>query len=125
MARRVERRTVARDGEHAALSHGGPPHVIQLSATPAGVTLAVRVVPRAGRTSVTGTRGDALLVRLAAAPVDGAANEALVTYLASVFDRPKRDITIVSGHASRDKRIEIAGASVAQITARLSAILGD
>ena len=98
---------------------------IPLTDTPMGVTLWVRVAPRAGRTGIAGTRGDALLVRLAAAPVDGAANEALVTYLASVFGRPKRDITIVSGHASRDKRVAIAGASVAQITARLSAILGD
>lgn len=99
--------------------------MIQLSDTPSGIAFAVRVVPRAGRTGVAGTRGNALLVRLAAAPVDGAANEALVTCLASVFDRPKRDITIVSGHTSRDKRIAIAGVSVAKITARLSAILGD
>ena len=83
----------------------------------------MRVVPRAGRTGAAGTRGEALLVRLAAAPVDGAANDALVAFLAGVFDRPKRDITIVSGHASRDKRVAIAGLGVAEVTARLSAIL--
>lgn len=99
--------------------------MIPLSEGPAGVTLAVRVVPRAGRTGVAGTRGDALLVRLAAAPVDGAANDALVAFLATVFDRPKRDITIVSGRASRDKRIAIARASSAQVAGRLSAILHD
>jgi uncharacterized protein (TIGR00251 family) len=97
--------------------------VVPLSETPAGVVLAVRVVPRAGRTGVAGVRGDALLVRLAAAPVDGAANDALVAYLSSVFARPKRDITIVSGQASRDKRIAIAGLALAEVTARLSAIL--
>lgn len=97
--------------------------MVALSETPAGVALAVRVVPRAGRTGVAGTRGDALLVRLAAAPVDGAANDALVAYLSSIFDRPKRDITILSGHASRDKRIAIAGARRADIEARLSDIL--
>jgi uncharacterized protein len=97
--------------------------VIPLSESTAGVTLAVRVVPRAGRTGIAGTRGHALLVRLAAAPVDGAANEALVDCLAQLFDRPKRDITILSGHASRDKRVAIAGASAASVSARLSAIL--
>ena len=84
------------------------------------MTLLVRVVPRAGRTAVAGMRGDALLVRLAAAPVDGAANAALITFLAELFGRPKRDITILSGHTSRDKRIEIAGASDADIAARLA-----
>lgn len=97
--------------------------MIPLSDTPAGVALAVRVVPRAGRTLVAGTRGDALLVRLAAAPVDGAANDALVACLSSLFDRPRRDITILSGHASRDKRIAIAGVRLAEIAARLSDIL--
>lgn len=97
--------------------------MIQLTVTPAGVTLVVRVVPRAGRTGVAGTRGEALLVRLAAAPVDGAANDALVAYLASLFDRPKRDITIVSGHTSRDKRIAIGGVSATQVAERLSGIL--
>lgn len=99
--------------------------MIPLSDTPAGIAFAVRVVPRAGRTSIAGVRGEALLVRLAAAPVDGAANDALVACLASLFDRPKRDITIVSGHASRDKRIAVAGARRAEIEARLSAILPD
>jgi uncharacterized protein (TIGR00251 family) len=99
--------------------------VIPLSDTPAGIALAVRVVPRAGRTGVAGTRGDALLVRLAAAPVDGAANDALVAYLSSLFDRPRRDITILSGLASRDKRIAIAGARRRDIEARLSAILPE
>ena len=67
-------------------------------------------------------RGDALLVRLAAAPVDGAANEALIAFLAEIFDRPRRDITIVSGHSSRDKRVAIAGASEADVAARLAAL---
>ena len=86
------------------------------------MTLLVRVVPRAGRTAVAGMRGDALVVRLAAAPVDGAANEALIAFLAQVFDRPKRDFTIRSGHTSRDKRIDIAGASEAEIATRLASL---
>jgi uncharacterized protein (TIGR00251 family) len=88
-----------------------------------GVTLRVRVIPRAGRTAVAGTRDDALLVRLAAAPVDGAANDALIGCLSELFGRPRRDITIVSGHTSRDKRIAVAGTTEAAVTARLADIL--
>ena len=72
-------------------------------------TIHVRVVPRAGRTALAGRRGDALLVRLAAAPVEGAANEALIEFLAEVFDCRRSDISITSGQKSRDKRVRIAG----------------
>ena len=96
---------------------------VPLTRGAAGIAMAVRVVPRAGRTAIAGVRGDALLVRLAAAPVDGAANDALVALLADIFDRPRRDITLISGHASRDKRVAIAGLSEAQVAARLNVIL--
>ena len=96
---------------------------IPLSSGHGGVVFAVRVVPRAGRTGVAGTRGDALLVRLAAAPVDGAANDALTACLAGIFDCPRRDISIVSGHTSRDKRIAIAGLTLNTAAARLQAVL--
>jgi uncharacterized protein len=68
-------------------------------------------------------RGDALLVRLAAAPVDSAANDALIAFLAELLQRPKRDLTIVSGEKSRDKRIRIAGLSVRDLESKLSGIL--
>jgi uncharacterized protein len=84
---------------------------------------AVRVVPRAGRTGLAGTRGDALLVRLAAAPVDGAANDALTAFLADLFDRPKRDVTIVAGQTSRDKRVAIAGMTPDAVAAVLTVVL--
>ncbi len=85
--------------------------------------LSVRVIPRSSKSRIDGRRGDALLVRLAAPPVDGAANEALIDLLAREFQRPKRDITILSGQSSRDKRIDIAGLSETEGTERLSAIL--
>jgi uncharacterized protein (TIGR00251 family) len=72
------------------------------------VTFAVRLVPRARRTGADGTRGEALLVRVAAPPVDGAANTALIGWLASIFDCPMRSLEIVSGETSRDKRIAVA-----------------
>ena len=71
--------------------------------------IAVRVVPRAGRSGVAGTRDGALLVRLAAAPVDGEANAELIEVLARALDLPKRRIEIVSGDRSRSKRVRVIG----------------
>ena len=96
---------------------------IPLASSAAGTTFAVRVVPRAGRTTIAGVRDDALLVRLAAPPVDGAANEALIALLADLFNRPKRDITLVSGHSARTKRVAIAGLTEDAVSACLRAIL--
>jgi uncharacterized protein (TIGR00251 family) len=59
----------------------------------------------------------------AAPPVDGAANEALLAFFAAIFDRPKRDITLVSGHRSRDKRVAVAGLTSADVSIRLDALL--
>ena len=65
-------------------------------------------MPRAGRSGFAGMRHGALLVRLAAAPVDGAANAELIALVARALHLPKRDITIVSGERSRSKRIRVA-----------------
>jgi len=81
--------------------------------------LAVRVIPRARRTFVDGERAGAILIRLAAPPVDGAANDALVTFLAATLGVPRRAVTILAGHTSRDKRVEIAGIDDAAVRARL------
>jgi len=85
-------------------------------------TLRVRVIPRSGRTTLAGRRGEALIVRLAAAPVDGAANDALIRFLSDLLDRPRRDFSIVAGEKSRDKHIQIAGLSDDQLAARLTAL---
>ncbi len=87
------------------------------------LTLSIRVIPRASKSAIAGRRGDALLVRLAAPPVEGAANEALIELLSRAFGRPRRDITIVAGEKSRDKRVAIGGLSPSGLSARLSAIL--
>ena len=87
--------------------------------------LAIRVIPRSPQSAITGRRGDAIVVRLAAPPVEGAANDALIEYLARVFDRPKRDVTILAGEKSRDKRVRVDGIDDDAATARLSAILKD
>jgi uncharacterized protein (TIGR00251 family) len=76
-----------------------------------GVVIAVRVMPRAGRSGLAGTRDGAVLVRLAAAPVDGAANAELVAVLAEAFAVPRRHVTLVSGDRARQKRVRVDGIS--------------
>ena len=73
--------------------------------------ITVRVIPRASKAGVAGMRGDALLVRLNAAPVDGAANAELIDVLADAYGVSKRSVEIVSGERSRQKRVRITGAT--------------
>ena len=63
-----------------------------------GVVIDVRVIPRAARSEIAGLRGDAILVRLTAAPVDGAANEKLVEVIADAFGVPRRAVSLIAGN---------------------------
>lgn len=80
-----------------------------VTAVTGGVEIQIKVIPRAGRTALAGTRDGALLVRLAAAPVDGAANEALIEMLAKALGVPKRNVALVSGERSKQKRVRVLG----------------
>jgi uncharacterized protein (TIGR00251 family) len=82
-------------------------------------TLAVRVIPRARRTEVAGRRGPAILIRLAAPPVDGAANAALIAFLAERLGLPQSRISIVRGVTARDKTVAIDGLAPADVSDRL------
>jgi uncharacterized protein (TIGR00251 family) len=82
---------------------------LRLRPTAGGVRVTVRVQPRASRNELSGVHGDALKVRLTAPPVEGAANEALVEFLAATFGVPTRAVTIVAGTSSRTKVVELAG----------------
>ena len=90
-----------------------------LRETSSGVEIDVRVIPRARKTQPAGTRDDALLVRLAAPPVDGAANDALIAFLAEALDVPRRAVRVVSGERSRHKRVAVAGVTAGRIRERL------
>ncbi len=90
-----------------------------LSKTKDGVTIGVRVVPRAGRAGIAGTREGALLVRLNAAPVDGAANAELIEFIADALDVPKRSISITAGEKSRRKTVHVSGLSLDEVRVRL------
>jgi uncharacterized protein (TIGR00251 family) len=89
-----------------------------------GVRFDVRVLPRGSRTGIEGVRDGAVVVRVTAPPVDGAANAALTAAVADALKLAKREVQIVSGGRSRRKTIEVASVSVPELRARLSAILG-
>jgi uncharacterized protein (TIGR00251 family) len=86
---------------------------------PGGIVITVRVIPRAGRSGLAGTREGALLVRLNAAPVEGAANAELITVIAETLGVAKRAVTIVSGERSRTKRVRVAGIDATHAASRL------
>ncbi len=72
-----------------------------------GWLLSIRVQPNASVSEVAGEYGDQLRVRLAAPPVDGRANEALVTFLARALDVPKASVSVVRGQSGRSKAVKV------------------
>lgn len=83
--------------------------MISFTVRDASLTFAVKVQPRAARTELAGEMEGVLKIRLAAPPVDGAANEELIRFLARLFDISRRQVTIVSGLSARNKIIRLAG----------------
>jgi len=88
------------------------------AAVEGGVRLALRLTPRASKNGVDGVIQDAegrplLKLRLVAPPVEGAANEALIAFLAKALCLRKADVTIRSGETSRVKILHLAGDSTA------------
>jgi len=81
--------------------------------------LRVHVQPRAKRSEIAGRHGDAVKVRLAAPPVDGAANAELVRVLAEALGLPRRAVRIVAGLAGRDKVVELDGLAPGEAERRL------
>ena len=76
---------------------------------PRGVRIEVWVQPRASRTAVVGIQGDALKIRVAAPPVEGAANAELARCLSKVLGVARGDVEIVRGHGSRRKTVLVRG----------------
>ncbi|MDA8096919.1 MAG: YggU family protein [Desulforudis sp.] len=84
-----------------------------------GVSFAVRIQPRASRNEVVGVLGDEIKIRITAPPVDGAANEALCTFLGWLFGVPARAVEIVSGRTGRRKVVHVAGLDPDKVLERL------
>ena len=79
------------------------------------VRFKVRVQPRASRNEIVGVIDGALRIRLRAPPVDGAANEALVAFLAERLAVKRRGVRIATGESSRTKTIEVEGISASDV----------
>lgn len=90
-----------------------------VSDAPGGAIVDIKVIPRAGRTTLAGTRDGAVLVRLAAAPADGAANAALLDFLARTLQHPRAHLALIAGERSRKKRVKVTGISVTVLCDRL------
>jgi len=104
------------------------PDALPYAAAKEGVRLAVRIVPRAGRDAIDGVTRDAagraaLQVRVAAPPVDGGANAALIALLADALGLRRSDIAIVSGATSRQKLLLLRGEPAALLS-RLATLCG-
>jgi uncharacterized protein len=97
----------------------GPHNFVVIRSKPGGVVIDVHVITRAGKSGLAGTRGGSLLVRLQAAPVEGAANAELVALLSAALHVPRRAISIVTGARSRQKRVQVEGVDVATASSRL------
>ena len=81
------------------------------------ITLNVRVIPRARKSECAGFRDDVLVVRIAAPPVEGAANDALIEFFSSALRVPRRAVRILSGDRGRLKRVAIDGVTNEHIRA--------
>jgi len=75
-----------------------------------GAALAIRVTPRSSKNEITEIMNDGTIrIRLTAPPVEGKANDALVSFLAEVLDVPRSRIEIVAGETGRDKLVSVLG----------------
>jgi len=92
-----------------------------IHATDAGVEIDVRVIPRAGKSAIAGERDGRMLIRVAAPPVEGAANDAVIELLAKLLDCPRRAVRIVSGEKSRSKRLAVDGVTPDEVRRLLRA----
>ncbi|HZH34014.1 MAG TPA: DUF167 domain-containing protein [Pyrinomonadaceae bacterium] len=84
--------------------------MIEFSERDDALVFTVRVVPRASKSEVVGEHDGMLKIRLAAPPVDGAANAELIRVLAKFFEVPRASVQITGGETSKTKRIRIGGA---------------
>lgn len=91
-----------------------------LSEDAAGVLIRVHLQPRARRTAVCGEHGGRLKVAIAAPPLEGRANDALIEWLAAKLGLPRRQLRLIAGQRSRDKTLRAEGLGASEISSRLA-----
>jgi uncharacterized protein len=90
------------------------------SAEEASVTFSIRIQPRASKNEIMRMNDGRLKIRLTAPPVDGAANEALVKFLADQLNVSRSQLEIVSGHTGREKIIKVNGMTDSEVNRLLN-----
>jgi uncharacterized protein (TIGR00251 family) len=93
--------------------------MIRVYESPAGVSFAVKVQPRAKKNGIVGEVGEALKIALSAPPIEGRANEACIEFLANLLKVPRSSVSIASGEKSRRKVIRVQGLTAEQARKRL------
>jgi uncharacterized protein (TIGR00251 family) len=93
--------------------------MIEIRKTASGVSLSVRLQPKAKKTAVLGELDGALKLAVTAPPIEGRANEALVRFVAELLKVARSSVTIAAGAASRNKVIRIEGLTAEQVRSRL------
>ena len=83
------------------------------------ITLTLHIQPGAKKSELAGRHGEALKIRLAAPPVDGKANEALIRFVAERLKLPKNAVSLKSGQTSRQKVLEVTGTTAEAVAALL------
>lgn len=95
-----------------------------LAVTGDGVTLRIKVQPRASKNEIAGIQGDELKVRLTSPPVDGAANESCREFFAALLKVPRQDVVVTQGEKSRHKLLRVRTSDPAAVQSRLAEWLG-
>ena len=90
-----------------------------ITVQPDGISLAIKVQPRASANEIGEVLGNELRIKVTAPPVDAAANEALIRLLAETLDCPRGSVQLVRGHTSRHKAVKICGLSVEDVVQKL------
>jgi len=90
-----------------------------INETSSGITVAIKVHPRAKKNAITGEIGDSLKVSLTAPPIDGKANQACIEFFANLLKVPRSSVTIASGLNSRNKVVRVAALSGKEVGSRL------
>ena len=98
-------------------------HALMVQDTKDGAILTVHIQPKASTTECVGIHGDAIKIRIAAPPVNGAVNDALIRFLARRLSIPLISVQVQSGASGRHKRVLVKGVTAQLVLDRLN--LGD
>lgn len=98
----------------------------QFSDARRGAAITVKVTPRAKKTAVAGVMDDGTIkIKIAAPPVEGAANKALIEFLAEALGVPRSQVDIVAGETSERKLVSLVGVSPETVDSVLRGMLED